>query len=392
MKNTLLQSEVQNFITESLCKNIVTLALQKNPFPELAYTDILQQIESKQRAKTKLPTWYTAPHILYPSKLSVEQTSSEVCASYKASLCSGNRLIDLTGGFGIDCYYFSKQFKEVVHCEQQPELSEIVSHNFEVLQANNITCITTDSTVYLEENQTQWDCIYVDPARRNQSKEKVFFLRDCTPNVPDLLDTYFKYTNTILLKTAPLLDITAGLTELKNVKEIHIVALDNEVKELLWILDKNYQGTIELVATNIQKSKTDTVRVPLEEEAHISYSEPLKYLYEPNAALMKTGKFNFIGQHFQLKKLQQHTQLYTSNALIDFPGRKFEITAAFPFNKQYIKSHLSTFKGNITTRNFPMKVEEIRKKWKVKDGGTHYLFLTTDLFDNKIMLFCNKIA
>lgn len=392
MKNSLLQPEVQKFISEALCKDIISLALQKNPFPELAYTDILQQVESKQRAKTKLPTWYATELLLYPSKLSIEQTSSEACASYKASLCSGNRLIDLTGGFGIDCYYFSKQFKEVVHCEQQPELSEIVSHNFKVLQANNITCITTDSSVYLEENQTQWDCIYVDPARRNQSKEKVFFLRDCTPNVPDLLETYFKYTNTILVKTAPLLDITAGLSELNNVKEIHIVALENEVKELLWILDKNYTGAIDLVATNIQKNKVDTVRVPIEDASHNTYSEPQKYLYEPNAALMKTGKFNFISHHFKLKKLQQHTQLYTSQELVDFPGRKFEIITALPFNKQHIKSHLSTFKGNITTRNFPMKVEEIRKKWKLKDGGENYLFLTTDLFENKIMLFCKKIT
>lgn len=391
MDNQLVKPEVQDFINTSLNKDINSLSLQKNPFPDIVYSKIIQQIDSKQRCKTKLPTWYSGKNLLFPPKISIEQTSSEACASYKASLIKGETLIDLTGGFGIDAYYFSKHINAVTHCEMQKELSETVKHNYEQLGAKNIECHYGDSLEYLQHKNTKWDYIYLDPARRNDSKEKVFLLKDCTPNAPELLDEYFKYTDSILIKTAPLLDITSGISELHSVKEIHVVALNNEVKELLWILEKNWKDSPDIIAVNIHQEKIDSIRIPLDNEEYASFSSPLEYLYEPNAALMKTGQFDFIGNHFNLYKLHPHSQLYTSEVLKPFAGRSFKIEVNIPFNNKSAKEHLKNYKGHITTRNFPMKVEEIRKKWKVKDAENNYLFFTTDSKNNKIMLFCSKI-
>ncbi|WP_396150419.1 class I SAM-dependent methyltransferase [Flavobacterium sp.] len=384
--------EVQFFIENNLSKNVSKLALQKNPFPDLDWKEILNQIDAKRKAKDKLPTWFSSATIIYPSKISVEQTSSEKTASYKSKLISGRKIIDLTGGFGVDAYYFSKQFEKVVHCEHNPELSEIVKHNFSQLNAENIECFSGESEAILEVLNEQFDWIYIDPSRRNDAKGKVFMLRDCEPNVPDLLDLYFNYSSKILIKTAPLLDLTAGLKELKNVSVIHIVALENEVKELLWEIHQGFERNPEIKTVNLTKSKEESFEFNLgENNIKINYAEPEKFLFEPNAAIMKSGGFDEVAFQFNLKKLHPHSHLYTSNEKIDFCGRVFEIKAVFPYQKKEMKLHLEKKKANITSRNFPESVETIRKKWRIKEGGNLYTFFTTDLKNNKIVLLCTKI-
>jgi len=392
LKDSLLQFEVQQFIKENSERNITTVALEKNPFPLFSWNAILNQIAARQKAKDKLPTWFAASEILFPSKISVEQTSSEQTAAYKSTLISGTNIIDLTGGFGVDDYYFSKVFSEVVHCEMNSELSEIVKHNFEKLQCKNIRCVEGNSLTILKSLNAKFDWIYVDPSRRNENKGKVFMLKDCLPNVPELLDFYFEYSDSILIKTAPLLDLTAGLMELKNVKKIHIVAVENEVKELLWELSKDFDGTIAIKTTNIKKDKNEIFDFEWNQfRGTINFGLPKKYLYEPNSAIMKSGGFNEISQHFQIDKLHPHSQLYTSDSLLDFPGRVFEIQQAFPFQRKEMKAILEGKKANITTRNFPESVEELRKKWKIKEGGALYCFFTTDVNNHKIVLICTKI-
>ncbi|MEK6449942.1 MULTISPECIES: THUMP-like domain-containing protein [unclassified Myroides] len=390
MKNHLLAEDVQQYIQEQLHSDIKSLAFKKSPFTHIEMSELLTQIESKQKSKDKLPTWYATDNILFPKKLSIEQTSSEECAKYKASLVQGDSLIDLTGGFGIDCYYFAKQVKAVQHCEMQEDLSAIVAHNYTALGVDNITCHCGDSLVYLKENNKQWDYIYVDPARRNSAKEKVFFLSDCTPNVPEHLNDLFTHTNTILIKTSPLLDIHAGISELNHVKAVHIVALNNDVKELLWILEKGYEGEIALVAVNLTKDEPQLFHTSLTDQAVASFHAPQQYLYEPNSAILKTGKFDAVSQQYKINKLHPHSQLYTSEALVNFPGRSFKIQEVVPFNKQNAKTHLTNIKANVTVRNFPLKVEEIRKKWKIKDGGDVYIFFTTNLKNEKIIIICCK--
>lgn len=388
----ILKHEIQAFINANVGKSISKLALQKNPFPEVNWITILNQIEAKTKAKDKLPNWFSAENIIYPSKISIEQTSSEKTASYKASVVSGDSLIDLTGGFGVDDYYFSKKIKNVAHCEINLELSAVVKHNFEQLNVPNITCYAGDSLDSLNTLNTKWDWIYIDPSRRNDAKGKVFLLKDCLPNVPENLDFYFNNSDAILIKTAPLLDISAGLSELQHVKTIHIIAVENEVKELLWELHASFFGNTTIKTINLTKDKTDTFDFILNEDSKFpNFSLPQKYLYEPNSAIMKSGGFDEVGSFYNLNKLHKHSHLYTSADLISFPGRIFQIQNSFAYNKTEMKSFLENTQANITTRNFPDSVESIRKKWKIKDGGNLYCFFTTDENNDKIVLICTKI-
>jgi len=390
MDHSILTQVVQNFINQNISANITQLALQKNPFPETNWTLVLQQIAAKQKAITKLPSWFQTPNIYYPSKVSVEQTSSEKTARYKSDLITGKSLLDLSGGFGVDDYYFAKRFQNVTHCEIDNDLSKIVQHNFEQLGVSNIECISGNSEVILENLNTSFDWLYVDPSRRNETKGKVFMLKDCLPNVPEQLDFYFRFSSNIMIKTAPILDITAGLSELQNVKAIHIVALENEVKELLWMIEKDWSGNPKITAVNLTKDKTATFTFEWNSVAIAEYSEPKTYLYEPNAAIMKSGGFDWISAQYKLKKLHPHSHLYTSERLMEFPGRVFTIDQVIPYNKTEMKL-LANQKANITVRNFPDTVENIRKKWKINDGGNCYSFFTTDVNNHKIVLLCSKL-
>lgn len=391
MIEQLLTSEIQNYILDHVGIKSSALAFQKNPFPNIDFKLIINQIEAKTKAQEKLPTWFKTSGIIYPSKISVEQTSSETTAQYKASLVSGTTLLDATGGFGIDDYYFAQKVKKVIHCELNKELSAIVEHNFKILQAENIECIAGDSSAVLNDLNQQFDTIYIDPSRRNDLKGKVFMLQDCLPNVPQLQDFYFNYTSKILIKTAPILDLTSGLNELRNVKTIHIVAVDNEVKELLWEIEKNHSGQVTIKTIHFNKNEKQEFEFERNNPVIANYSLPKKYLFEPNSAIMKSGGFHEIALFFDVDKLHVHSHLYTSNELVKFPGRVFEILHNIPYSKNEMKTFVLDTKANITTRNFPETVENIRKKWKIKDGGSTYCFFTTDKNDQKIVLICKKI-
>jgi len=392
LNNAILNNDIQLFINENIGISIAHLALKKNPFPTVNWIEILNQIAAKSKAKDKLPTWFSSKNIIYPSKISVEQTSSEKTALYKSTLVSGEKLIDLTGGLGVDDFYFAKKIKNVFHCEMNKELSEIVQHNFEVLEAENIKCYFGDSFEILKNLDQQFDWIYIDPSRRNDAKGKVFMLKDCLPNVPELLNDYLLFSKNILVKTAPILDISAGLLELKNVKNIHIVAVDNEVKELIWEIQKNYLGTIIIKSINFNKEKTEIFDFTLDEiQVPSNFGLPQKYLFEPNAAIMKSGGFDQVSHSFKINKLHPHSHLYTSNELIAFPGRSFEIIHVIDYNKKEMKQFLERKKANLTIRNFPETVENIRQKWKIEAGGDVYCFFTTDVNNQKIVLICKKI-
>lgn len=386
----ILSSDLKEFINSNLKNDINKLALKKNPFPDYEWSWILNQIQAKQKAEKKLPTWFSNQDVIFPSTLSIEQTSSETLAKFKSGLISGETLIDLTGGFGVDDFYFSKSFKKVVHCEFQEDLSAIVQHNFKVLNVDNIETISGDSISYLEKSTEKFDWIYIDPARRDDKKTKVFLLKDCTPNVVELQEFLFEKSDNILIKVAPLLDISSILNELSNVKTIYAIGLHNEVKELLIVLQKGFIDQPELIAVNISNDGTIHQNTfSLNDTADSQLSLPLNYLYEPFSSYLKIGAYNDIATKFNVNKLHKHSHLYTSNELVDFPGRCFKIEQIIPYNKKDIK-FLEHTKCNITTRNFPLKVEEIRKKHKIKDGGDLYAFFTTDLNNDKIVVICKK--
>ena len=388
---SILNTEVQDFINANLNEDISKLLLNGISFSEIEAKDIIKQIEAKKRSKKKLPTWFNSKNIYFPNKLNIEQTSSEVTANYKANLVSGNSLIDLTGGFGVDAYYFSKRIKNVIHCEINKSLSEIVKHNYKTLNINTIECLNENGIEALKHIDRPFDWIYIDPSRRDDTKKKVFLLSECIPNIKTFQGLFLKYSNNVMIKTSPLLDIKATLNDLKQIKELHVIALDNEVKELLWVLERDCKTEFIIKTVNLTKQSKQEFEFSFENESNeiAEYTVPIAYLYEPNAAILKTGAFNSVSTQLNIPKLHKHSHLYTSNTLIDFPGRRFKIEKSIPFNKKiFAKEKIS--KANVTTRNFPISVGEIRKKLKIKDGGDIYLFFTTDLNNIKIILVCLK--
>lgn len=387
MNQAILNTQAQEFI-KNFKGSITKLALSGSPFPNISSLELIQQIESRNAIEKKLPTWFTAQHIYYPPKLNLEQTSSEMTAKYKASLVHGTTIADLTAGFGVDGYYFSKNFTEVSCFEINSELSEISRHNFKTLQIENVSCFAENGLEGIQG--IFFDVIYLDPSRRHDSKGRVFYLKDCEPNVTENIPFLFKHCKTILLKTSPMLDITQGFKELSNVSEVHIVAVGNDVKEVLWILKEDDNESPQIKTLNFSIRGIETFEFDWNEKGTAVYSSPKQFLYSPNGALMKSGAYALISEKFGLYKLHTNTHLYTSDTLKDFPGRRFRIDRVVPYSKKDMKHLVQYDKANVATRNFPESVAIIRKKWRIKEGGDTYLFFVTIENDQKVVLVCSK--
>ncbi|MGM9479528.1 class I SAM-dependent methyltransferase [Pedobacter sp. GSP4] len=377
MNNNLLATAVQDYINANLNADVNQIALAKSPFEGISAAELATQISAKKKSEKKLPTWFNAQNIYYPPVLSIEQTSSEITAQYKSTLAKGDTLIDITGGFGVDSYYFSKKVKEVTHCEINPGLSAMAKHNATALQADNISFKAEDGIAYVKAANQHFDTVYVDPARRAE-KGKVFMLKDCTPDIVANLDALLEKSERIIIKTAPLLDITAGLSELKQVSEIHIVSVKNECKELLWVIDKGFNQDTKIIAVTLNQEiekKFSFNRLSVNET--VEFATTLNsghYLYEPDAALLKSGAFNLIGTAYNLSKLHPQTQLYTSATInTDFPGRIFKIEEILTTGAL---KKLVNLTGNVIVRNYPAKPEELVKKYKIKPHQDQFLIFT----------------
>ena len=388
INHALLRPEVQAFITE-YDGPLAKLAFAGSPFENISVQELLQQIGGRRQIEKKLPHWYNTSQIIYPPKENLEQSSSEITAKYKAGLVRGETLADLTGGFGVDTYYFSENFSEVHHFETNEDLSEIAAHNFGVFGKANVKCFGKDGLAAIEKET--YSVIYADPSRRHRQKGKVFLLKDCEPDIPSNLSAILNRGQILLLKTSPMLDISAGLQELSQVAEIHIVAVANEVKELLWLIKPEASSKPFIKTVNFSKEKIERFDFEWGATPPAQYTPPQKYLYDPNAAIMKSGAFDLISDRLNLGKLHKNTHLYTSEDLRDFPGRRFRIEETVPYSKAAMRRALNIEKANITTRNFPESVINLRKKWKIKDGGDVYLFFVTDQEDRKQMYICSKV-
>jgi hypothetical protein len=368
------------------------VALRGSPFPRISSSELAQQLTGLQKAEKKLPGWFEQAQIYYPPKVNLEQTSSEITAKYKASLVKGERLIDLTGGLGIDDFYFAQNFKEVIHCELNTQLSEISAHNLKQLGTENVSFKNQNSIDFLKNSKTQYDFIYADPSRRDGSGGKVFRLTDCLPNIPENLELLFSKSDKIFIKTSPLLDLQAGISELKFVTEIHIVAVHNEVKELLWFIKKEECVSPKIKTLNFTKNEVEKFDgIFNNSSSDINYSLPKSFLFEPNSAIMKSGLFEEVAIQTETSKLHPNSHLYTSDKEIIFPGRKFKMFEIQEYKPGVLKKKFKNYKANISVRNFPESVAVLRKKFKIKDGGKNYLFFTTNINNEKIVLFCEKI-
>ncbi len=391
MNSKLLNATSQKFISENLNKNLDKVILKGSPFEGISIQELAQQIAGKKTTQKKLPLWANNNAIYFPPKINLEQCSSAQTADYKSKLLKGNSIIDLTGGFGVDCSYFARKINEVIHCELDKNLSQIAVHNAKTLGIDNLQSYPGDSLETLKKLDRKFDWIYIDPSRRNEHKGKVFLLEDCLPNVPQNLDFLFRYTDNILLKNSPILDISSTINELKFTKEIHVIAVANEVKELLFVLEKNYEGSISVITCNHTKTEQQVFNFEWGSVANASYSDVQKYGYEPNTAILKSGGFQQLATSLGIAKLHQHSHLYTSEVLRkDFPGRKFIVEHTISYDKKKIWQLLPAKKANISVRNFPETVAQIRKKTKIKDGGDHYLFFTTNHLNKRVVLICRK--
>ena len=388
----ILETEVQNFVQEHLNHNLAELSLKGSPFEDIKTAELMNQIQGKLKCKKKLPKWFKTMQILYPNKLNIEQSSSELTANYKSKLIKGESLVDITGGFGVDSYYFSKKIKRIIHCEIDGGLSKIASHNFKNLKATNIETIAKDGILFLSESTHIFDWIYIDPSRRDEAKNKRFFIEDCHPNVAQHLDLYFKRSNNILIKLSPMLDIKAALRALPNTKEIHVVAIKNEVKELLFVLEKGFSKEVSIEAINLNTLQPNfKFKFSEENKALVNYQNPCKYLYEPNLAILKSGAFKTVALRFELEKLGPHTHLYTSTKKIEnFPGKTYCIDEILPYKKADIRKRLKGIKANLKTRNYPQTVAQIKKDFNTIDGGNQYIFFTSTESEKQVLL-CSKL-
>ncbi|MCP2042513.1 class I SAM-dependent methyltransferase [Pontibacter sp. HSC-36F09] len=386
--------EEKDFIQQHQHRNPAELMLQAGRYPQLPVTDLVKQIQARQKATDKLPTWVAHPDVVFPTAVSVEQTSSEPAAAFKASLVEGKLLVDLTGGFGVDSFFFAKQFEQVVHVEQNSELSEIAAYNFKLLGAANIEAVNTTAEDFLQSFTGHADVLYLDPARRGERQEKVHLLQDCEPDVLQLLPVLFAKANAVLLKTSPMLDIELALEQLGTVAQVWVIALHNECKEVLYLLQPQAAISPERQAVNLLPDgsiQSLTFTKEQEEQTTDSFADPKAYLYEPNSAILKSGAYRSVAGQFGLYKLHPNSHLYTSDHLIpDFPGRAFVCQGIGRYNKKEILARLPQRKANITVRNFLESVADIRKKTGIKEGGEDYLFFTTDMHQKPLVIYCRK--
>ena len=377
INNTILTPEFQEFLISIEKEDIRSISLKKSPFDQITSSEIAQQLKGKQVAKQKFPTLYQTKNIYFPPSVNLEQASSEATANYKSSLLSGNKMIDLTAGLGIDSIAFANTFQEVIHIEQNPELSKIVSHNVKILN-KNVKCYNGTFDEYFEQNENEkYDLIYLDPARRNASGRK-FILEDLEPNILEYIDIFFQKSSKVMVKLSPLLDLSLTIQQLPNISEIHIVSLKNEVKDFLIILDKSIDSqNPKIVCVNLE-SNQDIITYNFEDEtlSNAKFSEPKNYIYEPNSSILKAGGFKIITSKYPVFKLHQNTHLYTSDELInDFPGRIFKIEEII----KNPKKEIAKTKANLLVKNYPENIDIIKKKLKIIDGGNITIIFTQSI-------------
>lgn len=350
-------NKIDQFIEEHLHSTIpeISLALSKKKGWPKEY--ILNQINGRQKTTKKLPFLLQFPNFEFSSPRALAQASSEATAKYKANLISGNNMADLSGGMGIDSYFFAQKVDEMSYVEPNKDLFNQTTKNFKTLGVNNIKAFNTAAETFLT-TATNFDFLYLDPDRRSD-EQRFFRLEVCQPNVLELLPLLYQKAKIILLKLSPLFDIKMGIKQLKGTSEIHVVAVKNDCKEVLFLLQKDYNGEIKMKCSNLNNEKTQFYQFDLAQESQLKppYSAPLNYLYEPNVAISKAGAFNSIAKDFKLNKLAINTHLYTSTELVeDFPGRILVIEKVGKAND------FKNIAANVVVKNFPSKTAEIRKE------------------------------
>lgn len=388
----MLTDKEKLFIQQHLNSDITRLILKSHQYPELDIKKLANQIAIRKKAMAKLPTWAEETAIFFPPSISWQQCSSEFTAQYKANILKGKTIVDLTGGFGVDAFYFAQTFESVTYIEQNETLAAIAAYNYNIFNQNNIKVINDDSLDVIND-LAQLDVIYLDPARRNKQQKKVITLEDSTPNIINIQEILLKKATYVMLKTSPMLDVHKAIRSLQFVQSVHVIAVENECKELLFVMSKNNDKAIKIHCANISKKGNITVFESIwGNKTKIVYSDPKKYLYDPNKAIHKGNISNAIGEYFNIEKLAANTNLYTSEKLVkNFHGRIFELIDIVKPSRKEIQRYLPNKKANLIVRNFPESVANLRKMWKIKDGGQVYLFAVTLANKQKMVLIATRL-
>ncbi|MFT5925351.1 MAG: hypothetical protein ACI9WL_000080 [Rubritalea sp.] len=389
MNLDVIRAEVDEYLRIHLHENAAAFMLKKHPFQYISNHELTQQLVGLQKARHKFPALFENHQIIYPPKVNLEQTSSEVTAIYKSQLFEIDSMIDLTGGFGIDVSAFAKVCPITTHVELY---SSLQSHAQQLFKAQLIPMksLCADGIEFLKETLDSYDLIYLDPSRKTETNTKAILLKDYEPNVIDHLDLLLNKSKRVMIKTSPMLDITAGIQQLQKVGSLYVVAVKNEVKELLWILSDEEVDQITLTCINLQ-TEQPVFKTLWSKQGNISYSKPQKYLYEPNAAVMKSQQFDSLMMQYPLGKLDQDAHLFTAKELIDFPGRVFEIINVVENKPKKLKKLFAKTARGIVTRNYKESVAQLRKKYQFTEHETDYLFFTSSQELGSIVIEAVKI-
>ena len=444
-----MNQATQDFIRQHQDDDVRQLAFLGSKYPEVDMPFALDQIRGRKMARVKLPRWASLEGIIYPPHISMEQCSSESTALYKAELAARLlglpassfseeiEFVDLTGGFGVDFSYIAARLGvKSMYVERQAHLCEAAKENFERLGLKNAIVkngdgievlhsflpkkddaastddslgITYDQPLSLLKTKLGLKLIFIDPARRDDAGNKVVSLKDCTPDVTVLQEEMLSKADYVIIKLSPMLDWHRAISELSHVREVHIISVNNECKELLLVLSARNLGDMEASSADGKVKHAGNLRIYCVNDSQSfvcdesdmetspvkiapSTLEEMQYLYEPNASLMKAGCFCVLSERYGARMLSKNSHLFVSREPIAaFPGRSFRIIAISSFNKKELKRHLSGItKANIATRNFPLSVAELRKRLKLKDGGETYIFATTLSDESHVLVITEK--
>ena len=394
------------FIREYRERDIRQLALQANRFPDVDMPYALDQIQGWQIARRKLPKWAACDGVIFPPHLSMEQCSSEPTAQYKLNLAMewaervghASSMTDLTGGFGVDFSFTSCAFAAATYVERNEQLCHIVEHNLPLLGLNNATVVCADAVEYLSTVEPQ-TMLFLDPARRDEHGAKTVMLADCTPDVVQLLPKLLEKSRFTMLKLSPMLDWHKAVDDLQGtVREVHIVSVGGECKELLLVLSKVVESELKVYCADLSTASGSSslfVYTPGSSAPVVNSklkTQNSKFVHEPNASIMKAGCFDELAAAYGVSPVSRNSHLFLSDEPVDgFPGRSFVVERVTTMNKGELRKALVGIeKANIATRNFPLTVAELRKRLKIKDGGDVYIFATTTAEGEHLLLISRK--
>ncbi|MFY0687691.1 MAG: hypothetical protein JXQ90_11030 [Cyclobacteriaceae bacterium] len=384
----LSSDEIQNFIIENENIDPQKLILNPSSLVKEHVIHVADQIISRKKAKTKHPLWYTTKGVVYPPPLSLEQSSADEVAQYKKHFVKNNQIIDLTGGMGVDLINMSNSESLATYLEKDPWIASVFEHNA-IKLGRHIEILNMPCESYLDQI-SQGSFVFIDPARRNDSKNKVFKFQDCSPNVIELIPSLLERGCTLLIKASPMIDVTLGIKEIAHVSEVHVVSSKGDCKEVLFLLTPVPKNDPQIHCIDLSANSEFIFTMHQEHSTHVPLCEPKKYLLDPNPSILKAGAFKTIADRFKLCKLDVNTHLYTADEIIqNFPGRQFEVIHA-NVSKREIKNLITDGQVNVISKNYPGGAAGLKKKFSLKDGGQHFLIGLKSVSANKLM-FCSKV-